>query len=274
MIRDVHHIGIAVRDLEEALALYRDTLSLTVVKHGDAAARGARVALLAVSGSYLEVIQPTSADSPFARFIEERGEGLHHVALSSDGVDQQVKLLREQGVPLEDVAPRAGFTGRLSYLLPGAFDGAIIEVVEPAEELGGHSFDSQVTGIDHVVFRVPGVAAFTEHMLTWFGVATKRTFERGDHTFAFLRPGTVILEVVGPTSGGEAGSGRIAGLALEVKGIDELAASIKAKGYPIGEPHPALQGGRIVSVHHSGACGVPLAFIDFTGSPGPAPRNT
>ena len=59
----------------------------------------------------------------------------------------------------------------------------------------------------------------------------------------------------------------------EVKGIDELAADLQAKGYPIGEPHPALQGGRIVSVHHSGAFGVPLAFIDFTGSPGPPTRD-
>jgi hypothetical protein len=97
-------------------------------------------------------------------------------------------------------------------------------------------------------------------------------FERGGHSFAFMRPGDAVIEVIGPTPGGEPGSGRIAGLAFEVNGIDELTASLKAAGYPIGEPHPALQGGRIVSVHHSGACGVPVAFIDFAGSPGPPPR--
>jgi hypothetical protein len=59
---------------------------------------------------------------------------------------------------------------------------------------------------------------------------------------------------------------------LEVNGIDALTASLKAKGYPVGEPHTALQGGRIVSVHQSGACGVPVAFIDFAGSPGPPKR--
>jgi hypothetical protein len=110
-------------------------------------------------------------------------------------------------------------------------------------------------------------------MEDWFGIPTKRTFGRGGHTFAFMRPGDVVIEVIGPSDGGDPGSGRIAGLAFEVKGIDELAADLKAKGYPIGEPHPALQGGRIVSVHHTGACGVPLAFIDFTGSPGPPPRD-
>ena len=66
--------------------------------------------------------------------------------------------------------------------------------------------------------------------------------------------------------------GGSAGLCFECTEIDDLAADLKAKGFPVGEPHPALQGGRIVSVNQSGACGVPVAFIDFTGSPGPPSR--
>jgi methylmalonyl-CoA/ethylmalonyl-CoA epimerase len=274
MITDVHHVGIAVRDLDSALTLYSDALSLPVVKRGDAPARGAAVAVLAAGGSYVEIIQPTTTDSPFARFIEERGEGLHHLALWSTNVAAQVEKLRGFGVAFEDHEPRDGFTGRLAYLRPEAFDGATVEVVEPAEEQRGHPPGAPVTRIDHVVLRVPSATAVIQRMDEWFGVPTKRMFERGGHTFAFMRPGDVVMEVIGPTDGGEPDTGRIAGLAFEVKGIDELAAGLKAKGYPIGEPHPALQGGRIVSVHHSGACGVPLAFIDFTGSPGPPKRDT
>ena len=59
-------------------------------------------------------------------------------------------------------------------------------------------------------------------------------------------------------------TGFIAGLAFEVRDIEALAADLKERGLPVGEPHPALQGGRIVSVHASGACGVPVAFIDFS----------
>jgi len=274
MITDVHHVGIAVRDLDAALLLYSDALSLPVVKRGEAAARGARVAVLAAGGSYIEVIQPTSDGSPFALFIEDRGEGLHHMALWSDDVDAQVAVLRDVGAPLEDREPRDGFTGRLSYLRPEAFDGAIVEVVEPEEAQRGHPpAESPISRIDHVVLRVPSANAVIQRMEDWFGVPTKRTFGRGGHTFAFMRPGDVVIEVIGPSDGGDPGSGRIAGLAFEVKGIDELAADLKARGYPIGDPHPALQGGRIVSVHHSGACGVPLAFIDFTDSPGPPSRD-
>ncbi len=277
MIRDVHHVGIAVSDMNAALALFREALGLPVVKEGEAPARGARVALLAVGGSYLELVQPTNEESPFARHIAEYGEGLHHVGLWTDDIEAQVRGLREAGVALEDREPREGFTGRLSYLRAEAFDGVVMEVVEPGDgaageaptparptRASGRADRSVVTQIDHVVLRVPDAGAACGRFEEWFGVTTKRTFERGPMTFAFLRPGDVILEVIGPTTrDGDVGSGRIAGLALEVKGIDDVAAGLKEMGYPIGEPHPALQGGRIVSVHHSGACGVPLAFIDF-----------
>jgi hypothetical protein len=158
----------------------------------------------------------------------------------------------------------------LAYLRADAFDGALVEVVQPEASLSGKEAPSgHVKRIDHVVLRVPAVTAVSERMDQWFDVPTKRTMERGAQAFAFMRPGDVVIEVIGPKDGGEPRSGRVAGLALEVRGIDELTERVREAGYPIGEPHAALQGGLIVSVHHSGACGVPLAFIDFAGSPGP-----
>ncbi|HUF52632.1 MAG TPA: VOC family protein [Dehalococcoidia bacterium] len=271
MITDLHHVGIAVRDLDAALALFRDALQLPCLKEGDVPSRGVRAAMLAAGRSYVEIIAPTRDDSPSAAFLRERGEGLHHVALCSTDIDADVAALRDKDVPLIDEGPRAGFTGRLSYLDPAAFDGAQIEVVEPEAAFAGDNLTpGHITRIDHVVFRVPHSLGFCGRMRDWFGIETKRTFERGDMTFAFMRPGDVVMEVIGPTEPpAEPRPGYIAGLAFEVMGIDELTADLKAQGYPIGEPHPALQGGRIVSVHHSGAFGVPLAFIDFAGSPGP-----
>jgi methylmalonyl-CoA/ethylmalonyl-CoA epimerase len=274
MITDVHHVGIAVRSLDRALAFYRDALRLDVVKEGEVPARGVKAAMLAAGGSYLELIEPVAEGSPFEQFVEAHGEGLHHVALWSDCVEAQVGRLREKSVPLADEEPREGFTGRLSYLQPEAFDGALVEVVEPEEGLRGHPPNDgpAVSRIDHVVLRTPDVPALSRRMDDLFAVPTKRTFERGTQAFAFLRPGDVIIEVIGPREGGAPGSGKIAGLAFEVHGLDGLVESLKALEYPVGEPHPALQGGRIVSVHASGACGVPVAFIDFAGSPGP-PRH-
>jgi methylmalonyl-CoA/ethylmalonyl-CoA epimerase len=265
VISDVHHVGIAVRDMTEALRFYSDALSLPTVLEGESEARGAKVALVAVGGSYLELVQPTSEASPFAAHIADRGQGLHHVGLATDDVDALMASLREKGVPLQDETPRQGFTGRLSYLAPEAFDGALLEVVQPDESLAGGDGRSPVTRIDHVVLRLADVGAVCDRMRNWFGIGTKRTFERGETRFSFLRPGDVVLELIGPAKPPESPRpGSIAGLAFECAGIDALTADLKAKGYPIGQPHPALQGGRIVSVHASGACGVPVAFIDFT----------
>ena len=281
MISDVHHVGIAVSDLAAALRFYSEALGLPVVKEGEAPARGARVALIAAGGSYLELIQPVTDGSPFARHIAERGEGLHHVALRTEDVDALVASLLEWDVPLADREAREGFTGRLSFLAPEAMDGALLEIVQPPPELSGENAPAgAITRIDHVVLWLPDVEEACRRMRYYFGVETKRTFERGETRFSFLRPGDVVLEFIGPreardeplagpsdTDEAAPRTGFIAGLAFECVGIDGLAAELAAKGYPIGEPHPALQGGRIVSVDADGACGVPVAFIDFSDSP-------
>jgi len=243
MIRDVHHVGIAVRGMAEAYALYRDALGLPIIKEADVPSRGVKAALLAVGGSYLELIQPTDEGSPFEKHIKERGEGLHHIGLLADDADSQVRQLHEMAVLLEDHEPREGFTGRLSYLSPLAFDGALLEVVEPQKERratskkDGRQADSRdelaawrITRIDHVVMHVPSVDAACRRFEEYFGVPTKRRIERGPRSFAFLRPGDVIIEVIGPNDGGDPESGRIAGLAFEVKGIHELAESLKENG--------------------------------------------
>ncbi len=269
MISDIHHVGIAVRDMAAAVRFYGEALGLPVVREAEAPGRGARLTLLAAGSSYLELVQPTTADSPFAQHIARRGEGLHHVALRTNEMNALVVALRDRGVPLQDVEPREGFTGRLSRLAPEAMDGVVLEVVEPYRTLlSGSSDAAAVRRIDHVVLRLPNVDAACQRLGDYFGMETKRTFERGGTRFSFLRPGDVILELIGPSvPPAEPQPGSIAGLAFEVADIDALTADLKARGLPVGEPHAALQGGRIVSVNASGTCGVPVAFIDFSDSP-------
>jgi methylmalonyl-CoA/ethylmalonyl-CoA epimerase len=267
MIRDVHHVGIAVRDLERACAFFHDGLGLPVIKEGDAAARGARVVVLGVGRSYLELIAPTSPQSPFEAHLAEHGEGLHHLTFHTDDIDREVANLRDRKVALEDLAPRVGFTGRLCFLAKDAFDGVLLEVVQPSDDLLGVTEvrTTHLLRIDHVVLRVPDVPSVCRRLESHFGLFTKRSFERGSQVFAFLRPGDVILEVIGKKQAAE-GRGYLAGLAFEVTGVDALTAGLKEKGYPVGEPHAALQGGRIASVNPTGASGVPVAFIDFEGT--------
>ncbi|MBI1884746.1 MAG: VOC family protein [Chloroflexi bacterium] len=265
MISDVHHVGIAVRDIQAALAFYRDALRLPVVKEGTVEARGVRASLVRVGGSYLEIVQPARDDSPFAQHIAERGEGLHHLAFRTHDAAGAVARLREAGVALQDLEPREGFTGRLSYLAAEAFDGALLEVVQPESDEAEAVEGSSITRIDHVVVSVPDLNAACDRLAGYFGLEPKRRLERGPRRFAFFRPGDVIVEVIGPADGaGKPGTARIAGIAFEVAGIDAVTDRLRAEGFPVGTPHPALQGGRIVSVHASATCGVPVAFIDFS----------
>src|SRR2546427_11643557 len=100
MIRDVHHVGIAVRDMAEAYAFYRDALGLAVVKEGEVSARGEKAALLAVAHRYLEVVQSTEEVSPFAKHIAERGEAEYHIGLQADSVEAQwARPRRRPGIP-------------------------------------------------------------------------------------------------------------------------------------------------------------------------------
>jgi methylmalonyl-CoA/ethylmalonyl-CoA epimerase len=268
MIRDIHHVGIAVRNLEAAYAFYRDALMLPVVKENVGVTLGTRAALLAVGRSYLELMEPRDEASPLARFIAEHGEGLHHLALWSDDIDSQVAALHGIGAPVVEPKPLDGFAGRLASLAPESLGGVLVQVVQPARGLdGGPPAAGPLRRIDHVVLFPPQVDDACRCFQEYFGVAAKRTMERGPRRFAFLRPGDVILELVGPSPAGQPGRGRLAGLAFEVNGIDELTDSLRGRGLPVGEPHPAVQGGRIVSVDPSGACGVPVAFIDFSDSP-------
>jgi methylmalonyl-CoA epimerase len=268
MIRDVHHVGIAVRSLEAAYAFYRDALALPLVKENVGATLGTRAALLAVGRSYLELMEPRDEASPLARFIAEHGEGLHHLALWSDDIDSQVAALHGIGAPVLEPEPLEGFAGRLASLAPEALGGVLVQVVQPARGLdGGPAAEGPLKRIDHVVLHPPDVEDACRCFQEYFGVETKRTMERGPRRFAFLRPGDVILELIGASQAAQPGTGRLAGLAFEVNGIDELTASLKGRGLPVGEPHPAVQGGRIVSVDASATCGVPVAFIDFSGNP-------
>ena len=272
MITDVHHAGIAVRSLEAALAFFHGALGLPVAKRSEVPDEGARVALLAVGGSFVEVIQPDSDISPFASHIAQHGEGLHHLALRSSRVDDDLSRLRDLGVPLIEREPRPSVTGRRAYLSPAAFEGALVEIVEPQADLDSNVVPGAIIRIDHVVLHMPDVVEAGHRFLEWFDLPIKRRMERGSRSFAFLRPGDVVIEVVGPVGAGSPGTGRVAGVAFEVRGIDRLVALLQDRGYPVGKPHPAIQGGRIASVHPSGCFGVPVAFIDFTGRPGQPSR--
>lgn len=127
----VDHIGIAVKNLDEMVKWYEDTLG--VQAHGTEVVdeQKVTVAFLPIGDSELELLESTSDDGPIAKFIEKNGEGIQHVALRVDNIDETLETLKEKGVRLIDQTPRYGAGGaRIAFVHPKATHGVLLELCE------------------------------------------------------------------------------------------------------------------------------------------------
>ncbi|MGQ0797412.1 MAG: methylmalonyl-CoA epimerase [Methanobacteriota archaeon] len=130
MIGPVDHIGIAVRRLEDALATYR-VLGLGPESVEDHPALGVRAAFLPAGDVRIELLEPVASDGVIARFLERRGEGLHHVALRVTDLRAELDRLRDAGMRLVDAEPRVGARGRLvAFVHPSSVRGVLLELVQ------------------------------------------------------------------------------------------------------------------------------------------------
>ena len=123
------HIGIAVGDLAQALAFYRDALGLEVEPPEEVPSQRVRAHFVPVGEATIELLEPTSGDSPIAKFIEKRGPGVHHVTLRVDDIREALARLRARGVRLIDEAPREGAAGALiAFVHPASTHGVLVEL--------------------------------------------------------------------------------------------------------------------------------------------------
>jgi methylmalonyl-CoA epimerase len=123
------HIGIAVGDLAQALAFYRDALGLEVGPPEEVPSQRVRAHFVPVGEATLELLEPTAPDSPIAKFIEKRGPGVHHVTLRVDDLHEALGRLRARGVRLIDEAPREGAEGALiAFVHPASTHGVLVEL--------------------------------------------------------------------------------------------------------------------------------------------------
>jgi methylmalonyl-CoA/ethylmalonyl-CoA epimerase len=127
----IDHIGIATPKIEDALAFWRDTLGLTVVHTEEVAEQGVRVAMLPLGEPRVELLEPTHAGSPVAKFIERRGAGIHHVAVRVADIRAVLARLKSNGARLIDEEPRMGADNCLiAFVHPSASGGVLLELVE------------------------------------------------------------------------------------------------------------------------------------------------
>ncbi len=135
----IDHIGVAVEDIESALALYRDRFQLHVAHREVVEEQGVEAVLLDVGENHVELLAALGPDTPVGKFLAKKGPGLHHVAYQVADIDATLAALKQQEVALIDLEPRIGIrSSRVAFLHPRSTDGVLTEIVEPAPGLEDH----------------------------------------------------------------------------------------------------------------------------------------
>lgn len=130
-LREIDHVGLAVRDLEEAVERYRSAFGIDPAHRERIDSDGVDEALFRVGTSYIQLLAPVGPDTPVGRFLERRGEGVHHVGYRVEDVAAVLADLREAGVALIDERPRPGSRGTtVAFVHPKAIHGVLVELVQ------------------------------------------------------------------------------------------------------------------------------------------------
>ncbi|HLP26935.1 MAG TPA: methylmalonyl-CoA epimerase [Acidobacteriota bacterium] len=132
MITAIDHLGIAVKSLDEAVPLYENALGLKCLGREEVASQKVRTAFFDAGGVHLELLEPTAPESPIAKFLTDRGEGIHHIAFRTDNIDGQLKQAAGAGVRLIHEQPFDGAAGKLvAFLHPKSTRGVLTELCMP-----------------------------------------------------------------------------------------------------------------------------------------------
>lgn len=136
MFGRIDHIGVAVEDIDAALALYEKSFEMTLAHRETVESQGVEAVLLDVGDGHVELLRPLGPETAVGKFLARKGPGLHHVAYAVDDIDATLVQVAAAGIELIDVEPRVGIRdSRVAFLHPRSTGGVLTEIVEPA---GGH----------------------------------------------------------------------------------------------------------------------------------------
>ena len=272
MIDRVHHVGVVVRDADAALGFYRDIMRLPVTVDRVVEEQGVRGVLLALGENEIELLQPTRDDTGVYRFLESRGETLHHICFNTDDIVGELARLKGQDIQLIDEAPREGLAGQVAFVHPSAVHGVLIELAQPP----ANAHTSREKGFDHLAVTVADfeVAARTWQDIVGLSVVNEIRPDGAGMVIGQMPSGQCMVELLAPTSADSAMAKRVAEqgeraismVAIEVKDIEAEIARYRAAGLQVPDATPgALPGSVRTSVPAEQAFGLSVQLIQFSG---------
>jgi methylmalonyl-CoA/ethylmalonyl-CoA epimerase len=130
MIKKVNHVAIAVKNLDEGLKTFENLLGIKAAHVKEVPDQKIKAAMFHVGNMEIELIQPTAPDTGVAKFLESRGEGVHHICLEVDDVDNELQAMAAKGIELIDKKGRMGLAGKIGFLHPKSAKGVLVELAQ------------------------------------------------------------------------------------------------------------------------------------------------
>jgi methylmalonyl-CoA/ethylmalonyl-CoA epimerase len=223
VIKRIHHVGVVVQDLARGYALWRDTLGLPVIREAEVKDQGVRAALLACGSCEIELLEPTGPGTPVGRFLEGRGEGLHHLCFESDDVVREVQRFAGTGVEMIDGRPRKGLAGMIAFVHPRACAGILVELATPPAEAAPAKSPMTVTVIHMIVEHVQGTTQLYGNL---FGLPVR--ISHPDWSLAQLAAGAIALQL--SSTGATSGKPGLSMLRMMTHDLDTVAGRLESRG--------------------------------------------
>jgi len=244
-MRRIHHVGVVVKRLADAYRFYRDVLGLPLLKEKTIADQGVRAALLGAGDTEIELLEPIDASSGIGRFLERRGEGLHHLCFETPDVADALAGLKRRGAELIDTIPRDGLAGRIAFLHPRACRGVLVELATPpSDEPPTHA---SPLGLKRLVLGAQDVKQTAGRFQALFGF-TEVAMNDGPRTMLGVGKGALLVVPAAEVGGTE---GMVA-LSLVAEDFSALMAALRRAGTP------RLEGTAEVSIEPTDSHGVHL----------------
>lgn len=228
MIGRIHHVAVAVHDLDAGLAFWRDTIGLPLLRSADIGDQGVRAALLACGAGEIEIIAPLNQETAVARFLQTRGEGLHHICFESDDVVKEVRRFIGTGVDMVDGKPRPGLAGKVAFVHPRACGKLLVELATPSQRA---PLPETPLALQAVHGKVEDVGVTAQRFEDLFGM--KRGFAAEDGSFVQLGLGGITLQLT-PLGGGYP-KPTFTVLRLRAGDVAAVAARLQERGVPYQE---------------------------------------
>lgn len=269
MLSKVHHVGIVVESADAALAFYRDQLGLPVSVDRVVDDQGVRGVLLPIGDAEIELLEPNREGTGIARFLQSRGEGLHHVCLQSDDCAADLRAAASLGVQLIDESPRPGLAGNIGFLHPKSNHGVLVEYATPVEEPETGPSDAAIARrLDHVGIVVKDISTAAATYERHFGFSLDPELGGKQDALgienAFMLAGNCHLEFIRPTTdegpvatfAEERGEGSFL-LSLAVDNVEAAVATLRDGGARAGDAN-----GGVAFVSPRSSFGVNLQVVE------------